>query len=122
MLFTDAISEIDNSIRIITAANGVEALEKLKAGISPPPDYIFIDLNMPLMNGVQCLQEIKKLPEVSAIPVIIYSTSINPVDQKKCMQSGAYSCIAKPNSVEEIALIGETLLAFCKPEIVGVAK
>ncbi len=102
MLFKDAINEIDNSIRIITAANGVDALAKLKEGISPEPDYIFIDLNMPLMNGIQCLQEIKKLPAISGIPVIIYSTSSYEKDMLQTISNGAFQYMVKPFSFQEL--------------------
>ncbi len=102
MLFKDAINEIDGSIQVITAANGVDALAKLKDGINPQPDYIFIDLNMPLMNGVQCLQEIKKLPVISAIPVIVYSTSSYEKDMLQTINNGAFQYLVKPFSFQEL--------------------
>ena len=54
LFFTDALAEIDPSIRSVMAFNGIEALQKLET-IQPPPDYIFLDLNMPKVNGKQCL-------------------------------------------------------------------
>jgi len=102
MLFKDAINEIDPSIEIETAGNGVEALKKLKGEISRDPDYIFIDLNMPLMNGIQCLQEIKKMPVRSHIPVIIYSTSSYERDILQTINNGAFHYIVKPFSFQEL--------------------
>jgi len=102
MLFKDAINEIDSSIQIINAANGVDALAKLKEGITLQPDYIFIDLNMPLMNGIQCLQAIKKLPAVSEIPVIIYSTSSYEKDILQTVNNGASQYMVKPFSFQEL--------------------
>jgi CheY-like chemotaxis protein len=54
LLFTEAINEIDNSISLGFAANGVDALSKL-CKMSILPDMIFMDINMPLMNGLDCL-------------------------------------------------------------------
>lgn len=102
MLFNDAINEIDGSIQVITATNGVDALAKLKAGIDPQPDYIFVDLNMPLMNGIQCLQEIKKLPAIAHIPVIIYSTSSYERDIQQTINNGAFQYMVKPFSFQEL--------------------
>lgn len=103
MLFQDAINEIDPSIQIETAGNGVEALKKLQNGLeSGEPDYIFIDLNMPLMNGVQCLQEIKKMPAHVHIPVIIYSTSSYERDIMQTINNGAFHYIVKPFSFQEL--------------------
>lgn len=102
MLFKDAINEIDPLIEIDTADNGVDALKKLTAGLVREPDYIFIDLNMPLMNGIQCLQEIKKIPAFSHIPVIMYSTSSYERDILQTMNSGAFHYIVKPFSYHEL--------------------
>ena len=102
MLFKDAIKEIDPLIEIDTAANGVDALKKLNAGLVREPDYIFIDLNMPLMNGIQCLQEIKKISALSHIPVIIYSTSSYERDILQTINHGAFHYIVKPFSFHEL--------------------
>ncbi|MEO8173622.1 MAG: response regulator [Sediminibacterium sp.] len=102
MLFKDAINEINPLIEIDTADNGVEALKKLNAGLVREPSYIFIDLNMPLMNGVQCLQEIKKIPTLSHIPVIIYSTSSYEKDILQTINYGAFHYIVKPFSFHEL--------------------
>lgn len=102
MLFRDAIKEIDPLIQIDTAGNGVDALKKLNAGLLREPDYIFIDLNMPLMNGIQCLQEIKKIPALSHIPVIIYSTSSYERDILQTINYGAFHYIVKPFSFHEL--------------------
>src|SRR6266487_683666 len=74
-LFKEALNEIDKSIRCLTASSGEEALNKLKTDLKQLPDYIFLDLNMPRMNGLECLVEIKKTNTLKHIPVIIYSTS-----------------------------------------------
>jgi len=103
MLFKDAINEIDASIRVETATNGVEGLKKLSGGeLIGEPDYIFIDLNMPLMNGIQCLQEIKKMPAHSHIPIIIYSTSSYEKDILQTIKNGAFQYIVKPFSFQEL--------------------
>lgn len=102
MLFRDAIKEIDPLIEIDTADNGVEALKKLNAGLVREPDYIFIDLNMPLMNGIQCLQEIKKTASLAHIPVIIYSTSSYERDILQTINNGAFHYIVKPFSFHEL--------------------
>ena len=103
MLFKDAINEIDSSIQIETAVNGVEGLKKLSGGeLIGEPDYIFIDLNMPLMNGIQCLQEIKKMPAHSHIPIIIYSTSSYEKDILQTINNGAFHYIVKPFSFHEL--------------------
>ena len=101
MLFQDAIREINPLIEVQTAVNGVDALKALSAN-AISPDYIFVDLNMPLMNGIQCLQEIKKLPNQAHIPVIIYSTSSYERDIPQTINNGAFYYIVKPFSFQEL--------------------
>ena len=59
--FLEALRSIDPGITCMLASNGREALTLLQSDFFSLPDYIFLDLNMPLMNGLKCLEEIKKI-------------------------------------------------------------
>jgi len=96
-LFCLAVGEIDDAIKCIHARTGEEALQLLRKNLLRKPDYIFLDLNMPRMNGKQCLGMIKKDPEFSEIPVIIYSTSKLPEDYKETKSLGAVHFLTKPS-------------------------
>jgi CheY-like chemotaxis protein len=100
-LFADALKDIDNEITLVTAVNGLEALAVAK-GLQAAPDFIFLDMNMPLMNGMQCLQELKKIPAMNKVPVIIYSTSSYKKDIEKAKLAGATDYIVKPFSFSEL--------------------
>lgn len=93
--FCEAIKEIDSSIVILKASNGHEALEILDSQILKP-DYIFLDINMPLMDGKVCLQEIKKNERFKDIPVIMYSTSNNKAEIRQYKLMGA-NFLVKPD-------------------------
>ena len=80
-VFAEALSEIDGSVSLLTASNGLEALETLRKGSSRLPDLIFLDLNMPKMNGKQFLKELKSEPNLQDIPVVIYTTSSAKTDK-----------------------------------------
>jgi CheY-like chemotaxis protein len=110
MLFRDAIVEINPAIEVGTAVNGVQALQILTQEPKPKPDYIFIDLNMPLMNGIQCLKEIKAIPDLQNIPVIIYSTSSYEKDMQQTAENGAFYYIVKPFSFQELCERIKTVL------------
>jgi CheY-like chemotaxis protein len=99
-LFCQAVAEIDPSISCLEAYNGLEALKLLKRE-SMLPDYIFLDINMPLMNGRRCLEEIKKNETYRHIPVVIYSTTRDPKQIKEYKDMGA-DFLSKPNSFEEL--------------------
>jgi len=100
-LFTQAVAEIDQSVTCIEAYNGIEALKVLKRN-SWLPDYIFLDINMPLMNGRKCLEEIKLDSTYKKIPVIIYSTSSNRKDIEDTLNLGASHFLTKPASISSL--------------------
>jgi len=101
-LFMEAVNEVDGSIRCLASSNCDEALDMLKSGTISLPDIIFLDLNMPRLNGKQCLVEIKKEPRLKDIPVIIYSTSSEKRDIEETSRLGAAHFLTKPNKFEEL--------------------
>ena len=67
-LFEDALREVSKETKLTTANDGKELMTKLEDIIPPPPDVIFLDLNMPLMNGYECLAEIRATQKYKNIP------------------------------------------------------
>lgn len=76
------------------ADDGAEAIGILND--NPVPDYIFLDLNMPRLNGLQCLSEIRKQQRLEKVPVAIYSTSSDESSREQAFRLGATSFITKP--------------------------
>lgn len=97
LLFHEALSEADNAIKFQSACNGIDALEKLNSDGYNLPDLIFMDVNMPKMNGIDCLIEIKKSEKLKMLPVMMYSTSSYSQYQKECFEHGAVDYIVKPD-------------------------
>jgi CheY-like chemotaxis protein len=74
---------------------------------------IILDLNMPRLNGTETLRQLKNDDRFNNIPVIIFSTSINPLEKEKCMLLGAHSYITKPVSLKESMDTAKAFLQFC---------
>jgi CheY-like chemotaxis protein len=98
--FFEAVKEIDNSIIVLKATNGQEALHILENHMLMP-DYIFLDINMPLMDGKTCLQEIKKSKKLQDIPVIMYSTTNNATEISNYKLMGA-RFLVKPHQFSKL--------------------
>ena len=79
----------------------------------PDPELLLLDLNMPRMNGRQTLMHLKNDARYSDIAVIIYSTSINPVEKEICMAQGAQAYIAKPVSYTESIETAKLFISLC---------
>ena len=88
LIFKDAIKETSSEIECLTAANGRDAFLQLEKA-SSTPSLIFLDLNMPVMNGFEFLERLKESDGFKKIPVVIYTTSDSPSDKKNTMNTGA---------------------------------
>lgn len=98
-IFEEALSSIEMDIEFQGAENGEIAFQKLNDPNFKKPDIIFLDLNMPKMDGRQFLLEVKKIKKFSDIPVVIYSTSSNAGDIQFTMENKATKFMTKPHSI-----------------------
>jgi CheY-like chemotaxis protein len=96
LIFLDAIGDIDPTIVCETVMNGKQLLDKL-SGKDAHPDALFLDINMPLLNGFECLNRLKKSDEFSHIPVVIYSTATNNSAIETARILGADLFLSKPS-------------------------
>jgi CheY-like chemotaxis protein len=103
-IFSIALNESKRSIEVVRAYDGVEALSQLRNEDNERPDFIFLDLNMPRMNGKQCLQQIKLDSSLKDIPVVIYSTSSEIKDLIDAQSMGAIAFIVKSASIHELTM------------------
>jgi CheY-like chemotaxis protein len=98
-IFADLIETDHPSIVLLQAVNGTDAFEKLRSENFTKPDLIFLDLNMPVMDGRTFLELIKKDPDFNDIPVIIYTTSSSEIDKKFAEENGASHFLTKQYSM-----------------------
>ena len=105
LFFQMAAERIGVIVKCEFSNDGFLALEKLRDP-NFKPDIIFIDINMPRMNGVDCLHEIKKIEHLKNIPAYMYSTSADPYITQSCVKLGAIGVIKK---LPSIALLSEKL-------------
>jgi CheY-like chemotaxis protein len=96
-IFFDAVQELDTSIKFLSANNGLAGLDLIRSE-EVKPDFVFIDMNMPKISGRQFIAEVRKIPELDHIKLIIYSTS--KPNEKDIL--GADEFITKPTSQEEL--------------------
>lgn len=95
-LFREALCETDREVRYTYACNGVEAVELLSRPNIVLPDFIFLDLNMPRLDGRGCLIRLRRMPWLQSITVVIFTTSKLAEDGAEFKQLGADLCITKP--------------------------
>jgi CheY-like chemotaxis protein len=103
--FEIALGSLNIPYLLTEAENGIVALEILKSNLHRLFDYIFLDLNMPLLNGKEFLEEVKKMPGTGNIPIIIYSTSSFYKDVEETQVLGATYFISKTTDLDKLASI-----------------
>ncbi|WP_262888771.1 MULTISPECIES: response regulator [Chitinophaga] len=108
MIFGDVLKELVPDIIYNEAINGEDALVRLEEGLVP--DLIFLDLNMPRVDGKQFLAELRQIEHLRHIPVIIYTTSSHESDKKETRALGASYFITKPNSLHELSQLLKGIL------------
>ena len=108
--FQWAVKEIDEGWECREAVNGEDALEKLRTA-DQLPDFIFLDLNMQLMDGKEFMVELKKDERLKNIPVIIYSTSAYQKDMDAIKKLGAIYYL---NKTSDIYSLSEKIIAALK--------
>lgn len=105
MLIRDAIAECKVSNSVIEACNGKEAIEFLyrqgKNQDAPRPGLIYLDIEMPEMNGQETLKQIKSHPDLRDIPVVMMTGVSDENQMKTAAVNGANSYTIKPANAEQ---------------------
>ncbi len=105
-------NSINNPLHI--ANNGLEALEMLRSGSIPMPPIVILDINMPKMNGIEFLQELRKDPELNRISVFVMTTSNEDSDKINAYNLNVAGYILKPLSFEKFIGAVATLDRYWK--------
>lgn len=95
-LFGEALGSVDPPVEFHHVEDGAMVFQFLDSIRGKKPDIIFLDLNMPGMNGWQCLAKLKNDDNFKDIPVIMYSTSSHQRDKELAIDLGALGFITKP--------------------------
>lgn len=98
--FKDAAESLRHPISVTSVNDGEQLLNYLLQNTTNLPDIIFLDMNMPRKNGMECLVEIKKSVQFNLIPIVMYSTSLNEDIADRLYELGAHYYIRKQGLAE----------------------
>ena len=102
LFFKDAIEEVKVKTIINMVNDGVELMNYLLKPEIHLPNLVFLDLNMPRKNGMECLKEIRSNNKLKDLTIAIYSTSAMEKDIEETFVKGANIYIKKPKEFEEL--------------------
>ena len=115
-LIKDTFEELGYGYSIHFEENGEKAIAYLQQcrANNCTPCLVVLDLNMPILNGRQTLHLIKNDPLFEHLTVMIYSTSLNPMERDECLALGAHSYVVKPVTYEESIRVANLFYTLCK--------
>ncbi|MBA3827417.1 MAG: response regulator [Taibaiella sp.] len=118
-IMADAFDQIGLGDAIHFEEDGEKLIEYLNGSYSvePLPSLIVLDLNMPRMNGTQTLKALKRDFRYKDIPIIIFSTSVNSIEMKECMENGAVSYITKPVTYNDCIETAKNFYRYSEKEL-----
>ena len=100
-IFMEAVKEIDPAITCLFVSKGNDAIKLLSNDLGILPDYIFLDINMPEMDGRECLVKLRKMKKLEEVSIIMFSTSIPDQDKSKYNEMNA-ACLEKPGDFKSL--------------------
>lgn len=110
VFFKEAFQEIRVKTRVSTVNDGLQLMNYLNNPASILPNVVFLDLNMPVKSGLECLDEIRKNPRLRSLAVAIYSTSSSEENIEEAFVKGANIYIKKPNDFSVLKVILEQVI------------
>jgi CheY-like chemotaxis protein len=117
ILFSDALKELDDTTTLKVFGNGFELINYLEKNKGQLPCSIVCDLQMPLINGIELLQVLKKDQRWQNIPVAVFSTSSASIDSVNAVRWGAVGFFSKPTTFNELKTTIAAILHRCSEAI-----
>lgn len=122
LLFKEVLDELKLETTLSCVYDGDELINLLNEESGKLFQILFLDLNMPLKNGFECLSEIKQNPELVNLPVIIFTTSYDKKVADQLYNYGAQYYACKPSNYIHLKKVIETILNLITPGILKQLK
>jgi len=115
-LVREALTTIATRVQLSVVEDGQAALDFLeqyaRPTLTPRPDVILLDLNMPRKTGYELLHELKRHPRFKGIPIVVFTSSGEPHEVHRCYALGANAFMVKPLHLEEYFAVVRTCVGF----------
>jgi CheY-like chemotaxis protein len=113
-LISDSFVDIHSGCVTEVVFNGQQAIERLANPDLPKPCLLILDLNMPVMGGMETLQHIRANRDLDSLPVVVLTTDNSKESKKKTLTLGANDYIVKPNDYHTLTVVAEKMMQWCR--------
>jgi PleD family two-component response regulator len=108
LVFENALHEVSKNIKLYPVTNGLELMSLLENFV---PDLLFLDLDMPYKNGLECLTEIRANKDTADLPVVVFSSTSRANNIEVAYEMGAHLFFIKPSTYKDLFGAIKTILA-----------
>jgi CheY-like chemotaxis protein len=108
LVFENALHEVSSTIKLYPVSNGVELMSLLGNFV---PDLLFLDLDMPYKNGLECLAEIRTNKDTASLPVVVFSSTSRANNIEVAYEMGAHLFFIKPSTYRDLFIAIQAILA-----------
>lgn len=98
---------------VLWAKNGEEAISLARA---QRPDIILMDIQMPVMDGLEAMRHLRKDPELAATPIVALTALAMRGDRERCIEAGANDYVSKPVGLKKLMSVIDNLLQAGKSQ------
>ena len=112
LLFLDALKELKIKTNVHTVNDGIELMNYLNNSNNRLPHLLFLDLNMPKKNGMECLKEIRQIHHLQSLSIIILAATVIPTLLDELFTNGVLYYVKKPDSFEALTQIIQQVLSM----------
>lgn len=112
LMVQKTLASMEIQTRLITTDNCMTALDRLSGDLAEQNLIILLDINIPQMDGLEFLSELRKEPDNAVIPVIIMTTSEDVYDVQACYQVGISGYMVKPFEFEEFKGLIDAIIHY----------
>jgi CheY-like chemotaxis protein len=108
--YPDQIDFVENGIEVMNYLDNIYTSNNME--VKALPGFILLDLNMPKKDGREVLKELKQHPVFKKIPVIVFTTTKNEIEIKRCYELGANSYVVKPITFDALLKVVENIRSY----------
>jgi CheY-like chemotaxis protein len=116
-ILKEAAEKVGETLKVSYAGNWLELWRFI---LKTLPDVLFLDINMPVKDGIECLQLLRNERKYDKVPIIIYSTSVSKIDIDKAYEHGANYFVVKPSRIDDITDMIKRFISMGKEALLSI--
>lgn len=113
-MISDSFRDIDANCKVELVSDGQQAIDRIQNAALPRPCLVVLDLNMPVLDGMETLSRIRSTNNFDDVPIVVFTTSNSKESRKQSLNLGALDYIVKPNDYHGLMEVTTKMMAYCR--------